>query len=487
MTAAMTVIPSTSAPATSAPSRRLSRRIAADIVGFIDVLAVLAGGMVPALIYTWSGDLPLDWAKHTQVSLVSAVIVYGSLRNYDMYNINRMHDFPVDPLKLAASLGIAFLCIMGIGLPFAPREMHMWIWYASWLTMSFMLLANMRHLAKSILSRLTMAGVFDDRVAVYGSGVIAGRVQEHLADPSLGIRFAGLFDDRQDTKRTDQSAPLITGHLDDLISRARAGAIDRIIIALPQAADKRTQHIARRLEQLPVSLHVVTHMASDLVDDGPAHKVSSLGSVGLLDVKPKPLADWSRIVKTCEDTILAPVITVLALPVIALIALAVKFDSHGPVLFRQRRIGQNQTTFEVMKFRTMHVLEDGADLAQATRNDPRVTRVGRVLRRMSLDELPQLFNVLAGEMSLVGPRPHAVAHDERFAEIVARYPNRHQVRPGMTGLAQIHGLRGEVETPETLEKRLDKDLEYVNNWSLWLDLRILMLTPLGCVSAKTAY
>ncbi len=470
-----------------AAPRRWSRRIAADVVGFVDVTSVVVGGLVPAIIYAWGGGLPVDWAKHLQICLVSAIIVYGCLRNYGMYDTNKMHDFPVDPVRLACSLGIAFLAILGLGLPFAPREMHLWIWYGAWISMSFMLLANMRNAARAVLARLTKSGHFDDRVAVYGSGVIARRVEDHLANPALGIRFVGLFDDRADAKRTDETAPKITGRLDDLIARARSGDIDRIVIALPQAADQRTQQIARRLEQLPASLHVVTHMSSDLVDEGPAHNVSSLGSVGLLDVKPKPLADWSRVVKSAEDAILAPAMTLLALPLIALVAIIIKLDSPGPVFFRQRRIGQNQSIFEVFKFRTMHVLEDGVDLVQATRDDPRVTRVGRLLRRTSIDELPQLFNVLNGDMSLVGPRPHALAHDEKFAEIVARYPNRHQVKPGMTGLAQVEGLRGEVETPELLEKRLEKDLDYVNNWSLWLDLKIMLRTPFGCFSAKTAY
>ncbi len=467
--------------------RRWSRRIAADLIGFVDMIAVVAGGMVPALIYAWGGDLVVNWAKQLQMCLFSAVIVYGALRNFGMYDTNRMHDFPVDPLRLIASLGIAFVCILGIGLPFAPREVHMWIWYGCWMAMSFMLLANGRNAAREILAYYTRAGLFDDRVAVYGSGQIARRVEDSLRNPKLGIQFAGLYDDRADAKRADDTAPQIAGRLDDLIARARSGTIDRIVIALPQSADQRTQQIARRLEQLPVSLHVVTHIASDLVDEGPAHKVSNIGSVGLLDVKPKPLADWNQVVKAAEDAILAPLLTLLALPLIGLIALAVKLDSRGPVFFRQRRIGQNQTVFEVIKFRTMHVMEDGTDVPQATKNDPRVTRVGRILRRLSLDELPQLFNVLGGHMSLIGPRPHALAHDERFAEIVARYPNRHQVKPGMTGLAQVYGLRGEVETPEVLEKRLEKDLEYVNNWTLWLDLKILLLTPFGCWSAKTAY
>ena len=184
---------------------------------------------------------------------------------------------------------------------------------------------------------------------------------------------------------------------------------------------------------------------------------------------------------------LGAVLLLLSLPLMALIALAVRLDSGAPILFRQHRRGINQTTFEVLKFRTMGVMEDGAHLPQAIKDDPRVTRIGRILRRTSLDELPQLINVVRGEMSLVGPRPHALAHDDQFSEILARFPNRNQVRPGLTGLAQVNGFRGEIETPEMLEQRLAHDLAYVANWSLWLDLKILLLTPLRCLVSTKAY
>lgn len=473
--------------ANSKAPRKYSRRIAADLVGFLDCLAVVAGGLVPAFIYALAGGLQVDWVKHLQICLVSAFIVYGCLRNFGMYDTNAMHDFPVRPSRLIAALGIAFLAVLGLGLPFAPREMHLWIWYSTWIALSFMLLLDVRVMARSILKRLTRAGAFETRVAVYGSGTIARRVHSYLADPAHGIHFAGLFDDRHDAGRVDAEGPVLTGRLDDLIAAARSGRIDQIVIALPQAADHRTQQIARRLEPLPVSLHVVTHISSDLVDQGPAHSVSSLGPVGLIDVKHKPLADWSYFVKATEDRVLGTLFLILALPLLAVIAVLIKIDSAGPVFFRQRRTGLDQRVIEVIKFRTMHVMEDGHDLKQATRNDPRVTCLGRFLRRSSLDELPQLFNVFMGNMSLVGPRPHAVAHDERYSEIIERYANRWQVKPGITGLAQVSGFRGETETAEKMERRLEQDLIYVNNWSLWLDLKILSLTVVRCIWAKNAY
>ncbi|MEZ5849450.1 MAG: undecaprenyl-phosphate glucose phosphotransferase [Hyphomicrobiaceae bacterium] len=470
-----------------ADEQRSSRRIAVDLVGFMDMVAVVAGGIAPALIYQFGGNLPVDWLKHLQICLISAAVVYACLRNFGMYDENRVNDLPTSPAYLLGALGIALTALLGLGLPFAPREMHMWVWYAVWISMSFMLLLNVRNAAHYILRRMTEAGRFDTRVAVYGNGPVARRVRDYLETPGLGLYFAGLYDDRNDTSRVDFDGPRIAGRLDDLVERARSGRIDRIIISLPQAADQRTQWIAAKLQHLPVSLHIVTHIASDLVEEGPALSVSSLGPVGLLDVKRKPLSDWQPIIKSVEDRVLGVALALLFAPMLVLAATAIKLDSKGPVFFRQRRTGLNGETIEVVKFRTMHVLQDGPNVPQATRNDPRITRVGGFLRRWSIDELPQLYNVLKGEMSLVGPRPHALAHDERFAEVFARYRSRHQVKPGITGLAQVEGYRGEITTPQMLAHRIEKDIEYLNAWSLWKDLAIIARTPLSCLKSETAY
>ena len=173
-------------------------------------------------------------------------------------------------------------------------------------------------------------------------------------------------------------------------------------------------------------------------------------------------------------------------PLWPLIALAIKLESPGPVLFRQRRRGRYQTVIEILKFRTMNVMEDGAVIRQATAGDARITLIGRILRRTSLDELPQLFNVIKGDMSLVGPRPHALAHDEEFARLLEIYPDRHQMRPGMTGLAQINGLRGSTAAPGSIEARVEADLTYIRTWSLWLDFKIFCGTFYAVLTGHNA-
>jgi Undecaprenyl-phosphate glucose phosphotransferase len=472
---------------TSRASRpRWSRQVAADLVGLADAFAIELGAILPALIYQMIGNVDVNWTQVVQTGLLTSFIVVCCLRSWGLYETSKMHRFPVEPLKLFSAIVIALVAVHGVGMPFAPGAMHAWVWYAVWLSASFTLILWTRMMAQLLLSRLTAAGRFDIRVAVFGAGVIARRVHDHLTDPALGITFAGVYDDRRGEARLNTEGLTINGRLDDLIEAGRAGRVDQIVIALPAAADRRSADVARKLEQLAVSLHVVTHISSDLVDAAAAHRVSNLGPVGLIDVKHKPLADWAPLLKRAVDYGLGLPLLVAASPLLLLCAIAIKLDSTGPILFRQRRRGLNQKVIEVLKFRTMTVMEDGVDVRQATKDDARVTRVGRILRRASLDELPQLLNVLKGEMSLVGPRPHALVHDVHWGVMLESYANRHQVKPGITGLAQVSGWRGATETEEKMKARVELDLAYIADWSLGSDLKILVRTVWAVVRGENA-
>lgn len=465
---------------------RWSRRIAADIVAMADMAAVVLGGVVPAWIYSVYGGVQLDWILVLQSSLVAAFMVQVCLRVWGLYDTRRMHDFPQDPACLLAALLIGILGVLGLCLPQAMRSVHMWVWYAAWLSASFTLILLVRLTAHALLRKYTAEGRFEQHIAVFGAGAIARRVKEHLTDKSLGVHFAGVYDDRMGQDRIDNEGLTVNGKLEDLIKAAREDKIDQIIVALPQAADRRMADVARKLEQLPVSVHIVTHIASDLVETTQAHAVSSLGPVGLMDVKAKPFSDWGPVVKKLEDYVLGGLLMLIALPLLPIIALAIRLDSPGPILFTQKRRGLNHKIFDVLKFRTMTVMEDGNDVRQVAAEDPRITRVGRVLRRTSLDELPQLWNVLRGEMSLVGPRPHALVHDDEYSEKLEEYAARHQVKPGITGLAQVKGWRGETGTTEKMKARVEHDIQYIKNWSLGLDLKILCQTIGAVISGKNA-
>jgi putative colanic acid biosynthesis UDP-glucose lipid carrier transferase len=466
---------------------RLSRKVAADLVGVADIAAVVMGFLLPAMIYSHAGGIVADWQLLFQAGFAAGVIVHLLLRFNGMYATEKMHDFPHHPGRLLFIITLTMAGLMGLGVPHAIRSGHQWIWFSVALSAGYTLLLFNRAIAHPLFGYLTRIGAFDERIAVFGAGQIARRVKEHLSVREHGIHFAGVYDDRMGDDRLNPEGVPVSGRLEDLIKAARNDEIDKIIIALPQSADQRIASVAQKLEALPVSLHIVTHISSDLVDGGPAHNVSAVGSVGLLDVKKKPLHDWGPFLKRAEDLLVGSLLLLATLPLFPLIALAIKIDSPGPVFFRQRRSGLNLRPVDVWKFRTMAVQRPEDEALQATPGDQRVTRIGRLLRRTSFDELPQLFNVLKGDMSLVGPRPHLPVHDERFGEMMETYAHRHQVKPGLTGLAQVKGFRGETRSQSCIEGRVHADLDYIRNWSLGLDLKILVRTIWAVLTGRNAH
>jgi len=469
------------------PRARRSMRVAMDVMGTVEILAVIAGAIAAtALMASWT-DGKVQWSRVLQAALLCAAIVHIMLRGRGDYRMVDGFARPFQPLALVLVLTLSSVALYGIGAPFALDDARVWFWYALWIACSFVLIAGTRYAGQSWIARHREGGAFDCRVAVYGGGRVAARLVEHARTGTSGITLVGIFDDRVGGDRAMRNGPPIDGSLKDLIEVGRRELVDQVIIALPPSADQRLASIACKLEQLPVSLHVCSYIASDVYDYAGEHRVSALGPVGLIDIKKKPLADWGPIVKAAEDRVIGTLMLVALLPVLAVVAVAVKLDSRGPVLFRQRRHGLNHRVITVNKFRTMRVLEDGDVVRQATRNDKRVTRIGAFLRRTSLDELPQLFNVVKGEMSLVGPRPHALVHDEQWGELLERYANRFQVKPGITGWAQVNGYRGEIETTDDMQHRVEYDLSYINEWSLGFDLRILWRTLFVAFTDRKAY
>lgn len=267
--------------------RRLSRGVASDLVAFGDILSVVLGGLLPALIYAMIGKVKVDQLLILQSVLVAGFITHLCLRFRGMYETARMDLYPQDPFELFIGVVCGMVGVLGIGLPLALRDMHIVVWYAAWLSASFTLILYCRIMARQILARLAAEGRFDERIAVFGAGQIARRVHDHLKTPGLGIHFAGVFDDRAGEDRLNPEGLEVAGRLEDLVSACREGKIDRVIVALPQAADQRIASIINKFTTLPVSTHIVTHISSDLVDGDISHKVSSLGPVGLLDVKKK--------------------------------------------------------------------------------------------------------------------------------------------------------------------------------------------------------
>ena len=297
--------------------------------------------------------------------------------------------------------------------------------------------------------------------------------------------FLGFFDFRSADRVSQWVSPdQLVGHCKGVAEYVSANGVSAIYIALPMSNVPRIGEMIRELRDTTASIYFLPDVfAFDLIQ-GKLVDINGMPAVSVCDT---PFYGMDAVLKRAFDLVFAGFALVIGAPLLALLALGVKLSSRGPVLFRQRRYGLNGEEINVYKFRSMTVCEDGAKVAQATRNDPRTTAFGRFLRRTSLDELPQLFNVIEGKMSLVGPRPHAVAHNEQYRKLICGYMIRHKVRPGITGWAQVNGLRGETDTVEKMSARVKFDIEYLNQWSIWMDIRILVRTVLLVVRDDKAY
>src|SRR5205823_12262165 len=274
------------------------------------------------------------------------------------------------------------------------------------------------------------------------------------------------------------------GNIDDLVADARAGFIDRVYITFPMRAEERIRGVLAKLADTTASVYIVPDF---FVFQMLHSRWTDIGGLPAVSVFENPLYGVDGLAKRVFDLVAAGWLFILLAVPMLIVAVAIKLTSRGPVFFRQRRYGLDGREILVWKFRTMTVCEDGARVMQATKTDARVTPLGAVLRRTSIDELPQLFNVLGGSMSLVGPRPHAAAHNEQYRKMIQGYMLRHKVKPGITGLAQVRGWRGETDTLEKMEKRVECDHEYIREWSLWLDVKILFRTIFVVLAKQNAY
>lgn len=465
----------------------LSETIVAGLAAIVDVMMIVLPGLVIFGIYVgWDIDhLPFYLAAISVYALVTVQSFYVTR----LYSFNAI-TLPVETApRIVTVCTVIFLLIVTLLFALKISTEFSRIWAFSWFLSATTLVCVGRAVFYAVLMRWANKGLLSRNVVLVGGGEQARRLLAHLDESKKPwIRVVGIFDDRLDRIGPAVSKRPILGNVDSLVSFARKNRVDDIIVTLPWNAEHRVHSIIERLSALPVQIR----LASDLVGlRFHKHEFSSFNDVPMLDVVHKPVAGWKRVLKVVEDFVLATLIMLVLGPIMIAIGIAIKFDSPGPVFFKQRRFGFNNQVFDVYKFRTMYhnheIPTQGVKVQQATRDDPRVTRVGKILRSWSLDELPQLLNVLNGTMSIVGPRPHAVEHNEQYSNIIAGYYARHRVKPGMTGLAQIHGYRGETGDSEMMRKRIEYDVRYIENWSVGLDLEILLKTPLAVLSRENAY
>lgn len=349
-------------------------------------------------------------------------------------------------------------------------------------------LCGYRILLRFGLHTLRRRGLNTRSVAIAGAGTLGQRLATRIASaPWMGLELVDFFDDKRHDPVSLGKGMVklpISGNLEALVERARAGDLDRIYIALPMRSEKRIRWLVQQLSDTTTSVYIVPDV---FVFDLLHARTQNIDGIPTISIFDSPMVGASAVVKRLEDIILSSLIlSLIAVPML-LIAAAVKFTSPGPAFFRQKRYGIDGRPIEVWKFRSMRVMENGASVTQATRHDSRITPVGAFLRRTSLDELPQFINVFMGDMSIVGPRPHAIAHNEEYRGKIGSYMLRHKVKPGITGWAQVNGWRGETDTLEKMQKRVEFDLAYINNWSLWWDLKIVFLTLFKGFVHQNAY
>lgn len=374
------------------------------------------------------------------------------------------------------ALVMLFLCLMGWVLHAAPLVPEQWT--ALFAIFGILTLPIVRIASVAGARAVRRAGVFNVRTAIVGTPqqaqLLAGYIGAH---PWLTVSVGRLYDDLAGDTEGDRDAKVAGNGLAELTAAIRAGLIDQVLITLPPTATDRLSFLVEQLRLMPVRIRWI--FDGDLPLDGRS-PVALLGNLPFMTLEDRPQLGWSGAIKGLADRVVGLALLVAFLPLFGCVALCLRLDTAGPTFFFQDREGYNCRPFRIWKFRSMHVKACAeTTVVQARGQDPRVTRVGRFLRRSSIDELPQLINVVLGEMSLVGPRPHAVstrAGGVRFGDITATYPARHRIKPGITGWAQVNGLRGETDTQEKLLKRLDHDLYYCRNWSLGFDLHILLRT-----------
>ena len=467
----------------------VSPTLIAAVMRLVEFLAIVAIGMGVYLAYV----LPLDGGfspRYLVVCVAVGVLAIVALQAADTYQMIALRR-PLAQIGRVLLAWTAVFAILTLVAFFARvSEDYSRVWYGGWFMGGVAFFVVFRTIVASIVRRWARDGRLERRAVIIGGGQNAADLIRSLeSQPDSDIRVCGIFDDR----KGDRSPAMVAGYpklgtIAELVEFGRRARIDMLIVSLPITAESRVLALLKQVWVLPVDIRLSAH--TNKLRFRP-RSYSYVGQVPFLDIFDKPIADWDSVMKRGFDITLSLFGLVVLSPVLLATAIAVKLESKGPALFRQKRFGFNNEVIEVLKFRSMYTeMSDHEAKTVVTKNDPRVTRVGRFIRKTSIDELPQLWNVLKGELSLVGPRPHAVnAHTENqlWDEVVDGYFGRHKVKPGVTGWAQVNGWRGEVDSEEKIRRRVEHDLYYIENWSILFDLYIVAITPLRLLNTENAY
>lgn len=465
--------------------QKIDRSIYGDIVQFIDFTLVTATAVFVAYIYHVQViDVVFDFERYSAAGIIGATALTALLRRDGYYEFDSLLSSSRAMRAVVSRWSLIILTLIALAYSLKVAESFSRAWLFTWSGVSLVSIISARIAAAAFLRRAVReGGVFSRRVAVVGATAVADRFIEEALQPEKAICVVGVYNSGAPDAGAASIHP-VTGDLEALEAAARGGNIDDVVIAVPSAASDHMTGIINRLSALPVSIaicsnvHWLDHKGGEIV---------RIGGSPALTLYRRPLEGWGGLVKLLEDRILGTFLFLIAAPIMLVVAIGICLQGTGPILFTQKRHGFNQKVFRIYKFRTMTVAEDGDVVEQAKIGDARITRFGAFLRRYSIDELPQLFNVIKGDMSLVGPRPHALAHNDQYALTVENYSGRHKVKPGITGWAQVNGYRGETSENEMMAERVRCDLEYIDNWSIWFDAKILVLTVAAVLFPKNAH
>ena len=474
------------APYPLSPSRAARRQSNIDLQtrlpGFLramDWLGIVAIGFLIDFAFKSHGVRPLTHAFGIVLGATAMVNYLHFARGYSARSVGRM---AIHQAKTSIAWIAAFVSLVTISYITDRSQEFLSPWAGSWFAAAWLFMLAARYAVHLRIARWQKEGRLVRNIAVLGTGAAAINLGRRLMAGDEEACVVGVFIDGAAGTTGDQD---IAGDSDQLASLVRAGKVDEIIVALPWSSPTAVNRAIAKFAAFQVEVKIDPGI-SEL--DFTPQDFSLIAGIPTLTVQRRPLAGWGAPVKRTEDIAISVLLLILLAPVLLIIALLIKIDSRGPVTFRQERYGFNNNRIMIYKFRSMrHDPDPDPNVLQARRNDPRVTRIGAILRRTSLDELPQLFNVLRGDMSLVGPRPHAAVHNEKYAQLIDGYLGRHRMKPGITGWAQVNGWRGETETIEKMRGRLRYDLFYIANWSLLLDIKVLLMTFPVVISGDNAY
>ncbi len=448
-------------------------------------------GLVVVLILVWFSHLhgnPVN--QRILILAISAfVLTLIVFQGAQLYRPWRGANFGLLVRRLVLAWLIVTGILLAVGFVTKVSDVFSRAVLVSWMVLTPLAMLALRFIVYIGLLWARSKGMNSRTVVIAGAGGLGRRLAENVLEtPWLGMRLCGFFDDKLMEKEIElQSGSKripVLGNLDDMVKFVWENKVDMVYLALPLHAEQRLRDIVNSLRDTTTSVYFAPDVFTFSLLQADSINLRGIPLISLWETPFYGINGW---LKRIEDIVMASIFVLVGLPWMLIIAIGIKLSSPGPILFKQRRYGLDGKEIIVYKFRTMKVCDDGDEIPQATCDDKRVTWFGALLRRTSLDEFPQFFNVLEGNMSIVGPRPHAVAHNEYYRRIIPGYMLRHKVKPGITGWAQVNGWRGETDILEKMEKRLEYDMEYLRRWSLWLDLKIILLTLGRVVNDKAAY